>query len=180
MKPLKTATLVAGLFIAFSGYAKAETDFGNIHKGNLQTGGTINFSHGWQTGSSFLSLQISSPTEYFLLDHLSLGGTVSYFHSGGPSYNYDSFGVGPSGTYYFWTQDHLAAYLGEEFSYNKTSGSSIYTSYCFNSRTKLGVKYFLTPSVAIGPSIEYTHQFGRQEIPTADSISLIGAFSIHF
>lgn len=163
-----------GLLLFVVTEVRADGDYGNIHRGNVETGGSVSFSYVSPSGSgSLTSFSLSSPTQYFLIDRFSLGAAINYFHS---SLGVDSLGVGPSATYYFWTQDRLATFAGEEFTYNKFPG----VDYFFNNRAKLGINYFITPSVAIGPSLEYGHNFGRGNTSTIDSVSVLGKFSIYF
>lgn len=171
--------LLAGLLVISSThFARAESEFGNIHKGNIYTGGTLNYSTYYPSGTSgsISQLQLTTPFEYFIVDHFSLGASIYWNHTfpSGLVANANDYAIGPSATYHFWVQDHWTASLSEIFRINSFS----FSSYYFSLNSVLGLNYFLTPSVALGPSVNYRHRFGRNEVISADTLTIGANFLI--
>jgi hypothetical protein len=141
-------------------------DFGNIKTGNVEAGGSIALNV-YRGNSSF---SMSPSIEYFVEDHLSVGGQLVLLSSS----DYNSFGFGPSATYYFLIQDRWAPFVNANiiFSHNNL-GSDHSTDY----EVGVGSRYFITPSVTFGPSLIYdlnTNASGS----TNGYLTLLGSFAI--
>jgi hypothetical protein len=152
------------------------TELGNIHKGNIAAEGSASISFYAPSGrASSTAISVSPSLQYFVVDHLSIGGSLSYHHYSG-SDGWTSWGIGPSITWHFWSTGHLSVFASEEIFLNKGTNLNWYGS----NTAGLGMNYFITPSVAIGPLLQTYYQFENSELPSAFGTSLIGKFSIYF
>lgn len=164
------------LFIA--NIANAATTSANINQGNVQVGGSISFSNTWPTrGDSVAVFNTDIPVEYFFVDNFSLGGSFGLTHVSAGNLDYTVFSVGPSATYYFLVQDRLTPYAGASllYTHNDTDDGDNY----LQPSAKFGVNYFITPSVAIGPSVRYTHTFRDDNRVDFNGVSIFANFSIY-
>ncbi len=121
----------------------------NILKSNIEVGGSFALGYGSATG---FGVTLNPAVEYFVMDKLSVGGTVNLYTSA----DYQTYGAGPSFTYYFMQKAQWAAFAGGSGLYNNNYASS-YNAYSNLSVTaKVGLNYFVDASVAFGPSLSYT------------------------
>ena len=144
--------------------------FANIQQGNLVVGGGLMFSQSSRGKTTTSNLDLGLSTLYFVIDHLALGlvGDLIKETDG------DTVAlIGPAAQYTFWQKDSLTTYL--QLSYQKGL-----TDVTVSGRvdTKLGVQYFITPSVAAGPYLSYTHVFGRRS-PDYDRYTFGAALGIY-
>lgn len=138
--------------ISFSAIASDNTSNKKmLYKGDFEVGGNMSLSS-TSNASNSTYFTVFSKLQYFVIDNLSIGGSVSYYHYSA-SFR-DSYGIGPSVSYYFWTKEKLAAYVSQSLFLEKYKNDS--TSLTNKSGTSiLGVNYFVTPSVALGLSLNF-------------------------
>lgn len=148
----------------------------NINQGDIGLGGAFGWTQVEGVGN-FLSL--SAPIQYFIMDHLSVGGEMNLSRSNvGPSW---SAGVGPAATYYFWTQDKMAAYGSEALTYQYTSSQNgAQVNPAWRSTTSLGMNYFLAPTLALGPALEYSHRWNGSSTSNRNVVAMTGNFKLYF
>ncbi|MBS1985561.1 MAG: hypothetical protein JST16_15465 [Bdellovibrionales bacterium] len=151
MKKLLTALC---LFAAGSASLALAQVAPNIHQGNFKTGGS--FYYGTTTSKGAQSeYYLGSTTEYFVMDHLALGGDFSVERGGVDGDHVVSL-IGPAASYYFLESNQITAYA--EFKFLKgLTDNTIQARYMGG----VGLQYFITPSVAIGPSF-YSSYVMRQ------------------
>jgi opacity protein-like surface antigen len=149
---------------------------GKINQGDWELGGGFNLTHTNRETSPATkntSVFVYGQAQYFFLDHLSAGLDAGYSRSGSA---FDSTNIGPVVTKYLWVDDKLAPFasmLPIQWNHTRGLGGS------FSSSARVGVKYFLTDSVAVGPAFDYSHEWGSDRKPEANSFSFLGLFSIH-
>src|SRR4051794_30242372 len=99
-----------------------EKAYGNIPKGAVETGGAFKFNQSFASSSeSMASIAITVPLQYFVADHLSIGGRVGYVHGfRTTSFDNSSYAVGPAVTYYLCPRERLAPFVNTAFEYNKS------------------------------------------------------------
>ncbi|RZA00027.1 MAG: hypothetical protein EOP11_18765 [Proteobacteria bacterium] len=169
------AFLLAALF-CFALSATAAFAAPKINKHDWEVGGGFNFSH--------LSREENLPSkaqnnfslrgigQYFLADELSAGAEISVNASGGNTY----VQAGPIITKYIFVDDKLAPYLSMLPIVVKTA-SNVPAGY--RSTVRAGAKYFLNDSVAVGPALEYSHDWESGPYRSQENFSFLGLFSIH-
>lgn len=160
-----------------SGTAQAapETIQANIKKGDLSISNSLDFSHkSIEGGSGTSSFSLSNRNHYFIVDRFGLGGALGVFTTDG----FALFTVGPSATYYLWTQEKLGLYFTQDVLFRVISGSSTVDANNFETISALGLNYFIIPAVAVGPAVEFFHRFGTSRLRTINEISFVAAFSI--
>jgi hypothetical protein len=144
----------------------------NINKGDWELGGSVSFSHLRGNDTSSTTYRLSPTAQYFLADHFSAGLSLSFVDwTGGGSY----FDVGPEFTRYFMVHEQMAPY----FSLNPITWTRIGGLSYFKSAAALGLKFFLTDSVAFGPEVEYTYLWKKNQVAAFHNFALQGLFSIH-
>lgn len=163
MNQLKALLLVSALISAHASAA-------NIQKGNIEIDGSASLSRAYR----HTSFTLNPSAQYFLADHLSLGAdTFVNTYTGSPA----SYGIGPVGTLYFAVSDTVAPFFSLTpifWSYNSWSGTY------YSSTAKLGVKFFLTESVAFGPLVRFTHNYATHYwSDSSNNGALMAVFSIH-
>lgn len=165
--------LVALFLIAPAAYAVP-----NLNAGDWELGGSFNLSRSSERSPYFQSTDhtrftINLNAQYFVDDEYSLGLETGYSAAGGHS------GVGylgPVFTKYVWVDDKLAPYISMlPIRFTKAEGIPSDLS----STVRIGAKYFLTDSVAVGPAVDFTHDWGKDTNPERNTWSFLGLFSIH-
>jgi hypothetical protein len=120
----------------------------NIYSGNWSLGGNLYFA---KNSGSVDSTECSTfvAARYFLIDRFALG-MVAGFEDTTDTTAIAS--LGPSAAYYFLTQGRLAmsALLGFRLGLTDDTYDKIVNS-------GIGAEYFLTPSVAVGPTAFFTY-----------------------
>jgi Outer membrane protein beta-barrel domain len=126
----------------------------------LNSKNTVNDPYETTTKSSYFRFQPSF--SYFIIDNLSIGGSVSYFYSeteiSSTAYDLNSkyisrqFGIGPSIRYYFET-NNIVPFLGVGDAYSKDIDSE-QESNTFN--ISGGFDYFLSNSIGLEPFLSYS------------------------
>jgi hypothetical protein len=168
---------VALVLSAGAGTARAAQDrlYGNITEGHVGVDSSVSFSS-TSVASAPATNQFAMRLrgQYFLEDRIALGPAIHL----NTRNSFTSLRIGPSLLYYFWAREKLGAYLSQDVTIGSVyqSGSS---SSRFDSDTVLGINYFITPSVAVGPAIELFHVFGNVNFDTINQFLFTGAFSIY-
>jgi len=126
----------------------------------LNSKNTVDDTYGTTTKSSYFRFQPSF--SYFVIDNLSIGGTISYFYyesevSSSPYYIngksiFREFGIGPSIRYYFGTST-IVPFLGVGDVYSKDIDSE-QESNTFS--ISGGFDYFLSNSIGLEPFLSYS------------------------
>ena len=165
--------LVAILFGA--PLAKAEP---NLNAGDWELGGAFNLSRTSERSPYFASTDrtrftLNLNAQNFVADEFSVGLEAGYSTAGsrsGVAY------LGPVATKYLWVDDKLAPYISMlPIRWTKAEGVPA----DFSTTVRIGGKYFLTDSVAVGPAVDFTHDWGREQNPERNTWSFLGLFSIH-
>jgi len=180
-------TLISALIILASSLSFANTDttlsmskaqspstLANIKEGNMQIGGGFGWANYKSNSTSNSTFQLNPQMEYFLIDHLSLGGTLSYINQSG-DYSFSAYGIGPSASYYFFEQGPIAAYAAQAVSFYKYS--DVEKNFT-NGKTSLGMKYFVVPQVAFGVALSADYGIGSDN--STNTTSLGGNFSFYY
>ena len=160
--------LALACFFSFSSSAQADP---RISHGNWILGGSTSFSFA-SRGSSYFSL--SPEAQYFLVDNVAAGLAGSLATSKGNT----SYFISPIATFHMSITEAktVVPYLSiKPLEYSNFSGGSGY----YSSAARIGVKFFLTDSVAIGPAFEDRHYWPKNGGLSTDVGTLYGVFSIH-
>lgn len=153
------------LLLAFS----SASDAANINKGNLGIDGSLSLDRSTSSKTYFYT---SFSGQYFLKDHFSLGGDLSFSTSSNSS---SYLALGPRLSYYFYHQENVAHYVSLA---PLTWGRPTSSRSSWSSSAAIGTKFFLTESVAVGPELEYWRLWSGRIYRTSDSFRLLGEFSI--
>jgi hypothetical protein len=160
---------------AFAGESAVESDVGAnkyITKGHWSIAGGASLSY--NTGGSGANLELYPSAQYFVMDHLSVGGEAFL----GLNSSYNAFGLGPAMTYYFAESEKAVWFVSQGFLYSRfhyDAGNSNYTYKNWASHTSLGMNYFLTPSVAVGPRAVFNWNSRG-----ADTMALMLGLQVYF
>lgn len=125
----------------------------NIMAGDIEINAFLALYSTYTQGTHYTTFDLVFGSEYFVRDHLSLGGELSHLTTRG----YTETRVGPAGKYYFFEQDRFSPFVGEAVLYNHTSVGADY----WTNKTTFGFKYFILPSLAAVSSLNWYHLFGR-------------------
>jgi hypothetical protein len=105
-------------FISLTAQANEESQTSNyIYKGQIELGGGFNLS----SNQNNLSLYVNPTFGYLITDKVSIGGSVSYSSASGAK---DSFGLSPMIKYYFYNQERIAGFVGQEIGIAWRGGGS--------------------------------------------------------
>jgi hypothetical protein len=153
---------------------------GNIHQGDFYTGGSFSLSYNKSSDFSQTTVSLIPSLQYFVVDRLSVGGDFYVTHTSTDSGS-TTLGFGPAATYHFFADDKWSAYVGAGALYNKLSfNSSAFSDVnYFSVSGKLGLNYFFTPSVALGPELYYTHTFNTDTYVGYNQYNLLIGFGIY-
>lgn len=152
---LLTITLIVG-FVA-PAYAQDSVEVAPlpimINKGNWEIGGEGNYFRSNEK-SGLRSLVLSPRAEYFIMNRLSVGGRLNYIDSNRAATEVQ---LGPGFTWYIMQISRSVVYIDQAILWVNPSGNQ--QTY-FAGDTGLGIDFFLSPSVAFGPSIRGLYYFG--------------------
>jgi hypothetical protein len=141
----------------------------NILAGNLNVGGYVDFSSTSGFRDDATTFETSVQAKYFLLNRLALGlaGSTTKV-SGQEAIAY----LGPIAAYHFFTTEHAStwAQMGFRFGLTDRAWDNRLTA-------SVGMDYFITPSVAFGPSV-YFNRFNSGS-RSARSVGLELNFGIY-
>ncbi len=123
--------------------ADEQSAYANVNQKNWLCGGLINYTHNSSDTSTTDQLRLTVEARYFVIDRLAIGldSQVTI------KTDVDTVAsLGPSATYFFWSQEKLATFVTAAFKIGLTDATvkSIFTG-------EVGLDYFITPSVAFGP-----------------------------
>ncbi len=153
-----------------------------LKKGVYNLSGGITYSNSKNTTSDEtiknFNFSISPALNYFVIDNLLLGGSVSFYYS---ELSYKSsrsdfkninrqFQIGPGIRYYF-SELSFNPFIGASANYSKSISSEQEGN---NISAMVGINYFISNSAAIEPYFQYT--IGSYNKPDQD----INTFSIGF
>lgn len=160
---------IRSVFLALFLLVPVDSQAANIKQGNMEVGGSTSYST--TTSSSYFRL---SPTyQYFFMDHFSAGGTADLILGTG---DYTYYSLGPTATWYVLAKDEFAPYIAvTPISWAKFR----YTDAFYDTTVNVGLKYFLTDSVAVGPAVQWNHTYGRNGGNGRDTTTFLGTFAIH-
>ena len=161
--------LVVACLLCLSTAAFAANPNANINKGDTSVGGSVTLSYNTVGGTYFY---VNPNAQYFIADNFSLGGSISYTSYSGSNIGYVN--LGPAMTYYFWSQEKMAAFLGVDFTVNATSNSSNNVTFDGD----IGLDWFVVPTVAFGPKIQFSHTFINPDSASNSYYSLLAMFSV--
>ncbi len=149
-----------------------------LNKGTMQVGGGFSWaSTKYKDADRMQTYSVTPQLEYFVMDNLSMGGTLRLLgSSGGNSDSYTGYGLGPSATYYFYQDGNLAFYGAQNFSFTKYSDSSKTFS---EGETSVGAKYFFAPQVAFGMGLSYQYAL-TTDWGFENQTSMTGSFSFYY
>ncbi|MCC6137559.1 MAG: hypothetical protein IT287_02935 [Bdellovibrionaceae bacterium] len=150
-----------------------------IHKGDWSVGGDLALSYTSMTGAQ---VSTSMDVQKFLWDGVSVGLVGRYVNTR----NYDFTAIGGKATYHFLETDKMTFYTSGDITYNRLEhnffpgGSTEYTA----ATVAVGINYFLTPHIAIGPKIQFTKNIGVEDsaaavLPKTETSVLMG-FTLFF
>ena len=180
---MKISSVVASIFFLLSGgSASADEAFDRtssannkyITEGHWSVGGGASLSYNTSSGHG-LELSGYPSAQYFIMDHLSVGGEASIAWNS----NRSVLGLGPALTYYFAESEKAVWFVSEALFYSRYHYDSIgygdFNTSNLSARTSIGMNYFLTPSVAIGPRGAFTWNSRG-----ADTFALLFGIQIYF
>ena len=124
-----------------------------INKGNWEIGGEGNYFRS-NEGTGLRSITLSPRVEYFILNRFSVGGRLNYIDSNRAS---TEIQIGPGFSWYPLIIGRTALVVDQAILMINPAGSQ--QTY-FAGDTGLGLDWFVSPSVAIGPSIRGLFYFG--------------------
>jgi hypothetical protein len=149
----------------------------HILSGNLEIGGGFSALQVSNKGDSHTQYSIYPQLEYFIFDHFSVGGSLSYFNNSHSEETVSGFGLGPSATYYFMELGNSAFYVNQNISFFKFADSP----YEKSASTSLGSKFFIVPQVAFGIALKHSYNLSESsQIDGSTSTSLQGNFSFYY
>lgn len=154
-----------------------EPVYGNIAKGRWKAGAASNFQiYSTAVGkSSVTSVLLSTGLQYFLNDEFSLGGVLDFFKQE----DYRAASFGPALTYFPWKEGRYAIPFTTAVLF-ETTRNSLGTT--FNNAAldfSVGVDYFVTPAVALGPRLFYAHRFKSGTVSASDTFALLATFTLY-
>ncbi len=124
-----------------------------INQGNWEIGGEGNYFRSNESGGLRL-LTLTPRAEYFIMNRFSVGGRINYIDSNRASTEVQ---VGPGFSWYIMQIGRSVLLIDQAILWVNPSGSE--QTY-FAGDTGLGIDFFLSPSVAVGPSIRGLYYFG--------------------
>jgi hypothetical protein len=180
---MKSWMLLLALAAAGARAAEPKTDEWkpNLNAGNFQIGmNAALHADSFGNGQSQFSVSGDLGLQYFVVDHLSLGGIVQGSRTSvsvaGQTQSTNSFAIGPELTWYLWTYGRFTFYVEPELFLELRPDGPPTT---FGAAGAAGGYWFFTPSVAFGPGVRYFHRFGNGAEPDSDQFLLYLAFSLY-
>jgi hypothetical protein len=160
---LRSGVLALALMVSFASQAavgpqmmseaSASATSANINSGNWNVGGYFDFTKNSGAYYDDVEFSASLTAKYFLINRLALG--IGGGVDAGPGES-AAASVGPAASYFFWSDGKLAAHADLGFRYGLTD-----TTVPWFITSQIGVNYFFTPSVAMGPSVYLNHYSSR-------------------
>lgn len=167
------AHLILPIVLLVSSFAHAQTTDLPLTAGHAEISGSASWSN--LGGSSYTALSLQPGAEYFVMNNLSLGGSLSLTFAKYGSYSDDSstfkfreLDVLPSGKFYFWQDAGMAAFVAQQLGWAFYQSGSDFTA-----STGLGISFFLNSKVAITPVLQAN--YGQDQ---TGSLNLLGRISV--
>jgi hypothetical protein len=148
-----------------------------LNKGVYSLGGSAQYSSSSESEYGYTYTlntgNISPQFTYFIANHISIGAAVNYvyYYSKEPGMGYNDrvdkssyITFGPIFRYYFNTKK-VIPFLEASFNYSIYGIESLYPEHAFNYGIKSGLEIFLSKSVALEPSIGYSHIHYTMSLP---------------
>lgn len=155
---------------------EARAVYGNITQNHIDIGASMNLSSIDIEGTeAYTVFTLSLRSHYYIIDRLGLGALFFLQTQS----NLTNLRFGPSVIYYFWTSDRLGAYASQDLSFRSLTLGGATATTAFETDTAVGLNYFLTPAVAVGPAVEFFHRFGNSHTARINQVSFTGQFSIY-
>lgn len=124
-----------------------------INKGNWEISGEGNYFRS-NDRSGLRSLVLTPRAEYFILNRFSVGGRITYIDSNRAATEVQ---FGPGFSWYIMQIGRSVVLLDQAILWvNPSDDQQTY----FAGDTGLGIDFFLSPSVAVGPSVRGLYYFG--------------------
>jgi hypothetical protein len=151
-----------------------------LHKGAWEIGGSFGANHYASKNeyfNNYNSIFINPNVGYFINDELSLGLTsgLAYSSTFGGSYS-----LAPKAKYYFYKEGLMATYVSQSIGYSSHS----YDSNHWDGNSSVGALYLLSPNVALGMSIDYSYELGKDIVNSAwgdsQTVSFLGSIHTYF
>lgn len=183
MKKLTILVMIATL-IAFSA-AQAQDYF---EKGLIEIGGNIGFSSSGgdlyknAAGDGQSSFSFAPMGAYFLMDNLSLGGTVSYSSSSQGDNSTSNLGIGPRVEYY-WPEQMGPGFVYGSLSYTINSGTVKFTGGSTDmsgSSLRIAPGYFYAVNDKVGLTAELYFSMDSQDAGSGSASGSVFGLTIGF
>lgn len=150
--------------------------FAQTEKGNKEVGGS--FSMSYTPKSSLFNFALTPQFGYFIIDNLSVGGTLSVDFSTSKGQSTSTLAILPTAKYYFEASPKLKPYLMLQVGGGVMSAKSDFgvsaTSSVFQFGGGAGVAYFLTRNVALDLGLR------AQMSGSVANIAMAGGFGFYF
>lgn len=147
----------------------------NINQGNWQLGGGISISrlplsdYGSNSGETYVNS--NADVQYFIREKIAVGSRISFTKY----YGLTEFTLDPEATFYFGVAEKLAPFVTlMPIGISKVESVDLH----YSTGLLLGVRYFLSDTVAIAPMIEYRHFWNRYYIPNATT-NFVAMLTVH-
>jgi hypothetical protein len=178
MKP-HLLPMLLGL-VAFSSLSSRAEEPGSgpatVTAGHWDLGGSVSFSSTtYSNDTSDKSFTFNLPLQYFVADHVSVGGNFRLnADSPASGVNTTTTSIGPIATWYFWTQGRWASYVQGFAGWRNNSrlGSRPFFG------GSLGLLRFVTESWGVGPSISVNHRASTDTLLGSTDVSFALAFNL--
>ena len=167
----------AGFAQAAETTASADKIYGNITQSHFGISASLSLSSTSIEGAGgFTTFTFNARGQYFLVDRFALGPVLKLTTQDTSS----DLSIGPSALYYFWTRERLGLFLSQDVTLRSVSNSGNASS-TWRTETQLGLNYFLYPAVAIGPAVDFLHQFGTNwsAFNRINQLTFLGQLSIY-
>lgn len=154
-----SAFAVLSLF-ALPAFSQEESSEGTmrINQGDLKVSGEASYD---RRNTGEWTLELSPKVEYFFLNRFAAGVRLDYKDG---DIQRTTVSIGPAATYYFAIVRRVGFYLDQTVQWVNPPGND--DNY-FHGETGIGLNYFITPNVAVGPVMRGYYNFnGGQGLPS--------------
>ena len=143
----------------------------NVQAGRWITSGSFELYQTWVGYTDYFVLNLGTSLERFLTDRWSLGGSLGLTHYSDTT----DVSMGPSSTYYFYLEDRVGAYFNTKLTYDFTDQFDDMLRW----KNGVGMRYFMTPAVALGPEVFFNHGFGMGNRRDYNQFGMLATFALH-
>ena len=169
-QPLAPSTLPA-VEPAPTPWNQSSHGYANIHEGRWLTSAYLHVAQTWVANRDYFLLSVGTSLEHFFADRWALGGSFSINRYSDQTDLY----LGPSTTYYFYVEDRVGAYVDTSLTYELLDKYEDAIRW----KASLGMRYFITPAVAMGPAVYFNHDFGIKYRVDTNQFGLLAVFALH-